>query len=313
VTRIRTIAAVTLGPLAGAAIVLCACGGGSGGASEEALVEAATDGAQALLDRDWDTAYGLFSERCREQVSRDDFEEQTTFVILLAEGFFEVEWDELELDEVTVTRLEGDEGEVRVRVVRADGEPLSEDEEDPEPWVFEDGEWRSDDCDDFGEDGLSADESPSPEATGPGSNRDEAVRMGTAHEFGGWRITVTDVLLDATDVVLEEDEFNDEPAPGNQFVLVTLEAEYIGEEEPGNLGDLDFQVVGPSNVAYDFNADCGFTIPDGIEVFRDVFRGGTLTGNLCWSVNTEDVGDLQMYAEETFELDGGQGWWDLSP
>jgi hypothetical protein len=121
---------------------------------------------------------------------------------------------------------------------------------------------------------------------------------------------VTDVLLDATEAVLEEDEFNEEPEPGNQFLLVTLEATYVGDEEPANLFDLDFQVVGPSNVAYGFDASCGL-IPDEIDTFQDVFEGGTITGNLCWSVSTEDVGDLEMYAEAFFE--GGQGWWDLSP
>ncbi len=315
--------------LATAALALAACGGDGGDPepTEDSLREAATRNAEAFLDKEWRLAYQGFTEECRSSLTYLDFVTEMNVAIAFAEGFLDMKWDDLELTEVVIEDFTPEEALVRVRLETADGEDFTDEGEEPDTWVFEEGEWRStacdtgfdqgDDDDDDGEAPFSSptpEPSPSPAVTGPGSSRGEAAPIATAIELAGWRVTVTEVVPDATELILSENSFNEPPKEGHQFVLVTIEATYDGDSESSTLSsDLMFQVVGPANVAYDYEARCG-SIPDEVETFRDVFRGGTISGNLCWSVLSSDAAALAMYGEPSFSFDEGERrWWSLAP
>jgi len=66
--------------------------------------------------------------------------------------------------------------------------------------------------------------------------------------------------------------------------------------------DVFLRAVGESSVAYDQSEDrCG-VIPNELPS-TEVFEGGKITGNVCWSVREEDVDSLVMYADAGFSGD----------
>ena len=65
----------------------------------------------------------------------------------------------------------------------------------------------------------------------------------------------------------------------------------------GSLFDLSLKAVSDSNVAYTtYEDDCG-VVPDDPYTVSDIFPDGTVKVNYCWSVKTEDVKNLLIYAE----------------
>jgi hypothetical protein len=119
---------------------------------------------------------------------------------------------------------------------------------------------------------------------------------------GDWTLNVVDVTPDGTEQVMAENQFNDPPVEGNQFFIVRVSMTNNGSE-PSSYGTVaGFSVVGASAVAYQtFDANCGLT-PDELP-FPEVFPGGTIEGNICWSVKTDDVETLVMYVDSYVTFD----------
>lgn len=66
---------------------------------------------------------------------------------------------------------------------------------------------------------------------------------------------------------------------------------------------MTLKAIGESNVAYEaFEASRG-VIPDDINDAGETFPGGTICGNVCWSVGAGDVASLAMIAEESFTFE----------
>lgn len=149
---------------------------------------------------------------------------------------------------------------------------------------------------------------PAPRAADPGS-RENPVPLGTAANIGAdWFVSVTDVVPDATDLVLTENEFNDPPGEGSQFFVVSISATYEGEGSSTLPVGNAFSLVGDSSVAYQtFDPGCG-VIPDPVP-FTEVFTGGRVEGNVCWSVQTSDVDSLVMFSEDYVRFDQERRVW----
>lgn len=93
---------------------------------------------------------------------------------------------------------------------------------------------------------------------------------------------------------MAENQFNDPPGPGRQFAMVRIEATYEGLEEPALLTrDVRFVAVDDSNLTYDLDDSCG-VIPDELDEYGEVYAGGVVIGNLCWSVATEHIDSLLL-------------------
>jgi hypothetical protein len=136
-----------------------------------------------------------------------------------------------------------------------------------------------------------------------GSEVRPTVSVGDSATVGPWEMRVVAVTPDATDQVMTENQFNDPPVEGNQFYIATLEATYSGDDSSTFWIDMTLKAIGESNVAYEaFEAGCG-VIPDDINDAGETFPGGTITGNVCWSVGAGDVASLAMIAEESFTFE----------
>jgi hypothetical protein len=113
--------------------------------------------------------------------------------------------------------------------------------------------------------------------------------MGRPLEVGGWLITVNGVIRDATAAVRAHNQFNPAPQAGHQFFIANVSATYQGEKDSSTLfGDVTLKAVGESAVSYaDYVNSCG-VIPDALDSFREVFQGGSISGNICWEIASGD-------------------------
>jgi uncharacterized coiled-coil protein SlyX len=134
-------------------------------------------------------------------------------------------------------------------------------------------------------------------AAGPAGSFANPIPFGDEASLpGDWTVKVVDVIPDATDQVLTENQFNDPPADGHQFFIVRISMTNKSAESASYRSIVSFSVVGKSAVAYQgFDAYCG-VIPDELPD-AEVFPGGTIEGNVCWSIKTGDAKSLVMFAD----------------
>lgn len=142
----------------------------------------------------------------------------------------------------------------------------------------------------------------------PGS-REAPLTIGTWAEIGsGWTAAVVDVTPNATRKVLAENSFNEDPEPGHQFFMVRIEARFDGEGSATIPAGNAFVLLGSSNVTYQsFDPGCG-VIPDEFDDMTEVFSGGTLAGNLCFSVPSNEVGSFVLVGEDFWSFDDRRIW-----
>jgi hypothetical protein len=131
----------------------------------------------------------------------------------------------------------------------------------------------------------------------------------TADIAGGWRFTVLSVTPDATAAVLAENIFNSPPAAGKQFFIARVTATYLGGGSSRFDGSFRLRAVGPSAVSYSTFVDSCGVIPDDLPD-PEVFTGGTVAGNVCWSVLSSDAGGLVLY-DDPFLLEGTRYYFRL--
>ncbi|MFL5818401.1 MAG: hypothetical protein ACJ76L_12480 [Conexibacter sp.] len=128
----------------------------------------------------------------------------------------------------------------------------------------------------------------------PGETRKNPILFGHDARVGDWQVRVVSVTPDATAAVLAENMFNEPPAPGWQFYVARVRATYLGADSAAYDGGYRLRAVGDSNVGYrSFIDSCGVA-PDELSD-AEVFGGGTIEGNVCWSVRAADAASLVMY------------------
>jgi hypothetical protein len=112
----------------------------------------------------------------------------------------------------------------------------------------------------------------------------------------GWRLTVISTNFDAWNIIQAENRFNDPPAPGGQFVMVTISATNVSAKSTSFDGSYRLRSVGAASVPYKtFTNSCG-VIPNSFLFAGDeAFQGGTIVRNVCWGVSKNDVGSLLLY------------------
>ena len=86
--------------------------------------------------------------------------------------------------------------------------------------------------------------------------------------------------------------------------MATLEATYTGTESSTFWVDMTLKAIGTSSVAYEggYDTSCG-VIPSEISSAGETFPGGTISGNVCWSIKAADATSLTMLADASFSFD----------
>lgn len=112
-----------------------------------------------------------------------------------------------------------------------------------------------------------------------------------------WQVEVLGTASDITQAVLAENQFNDPPEAGEQFVGVPVRVTYVSGPAPASLFELTFKAIGPSGVVLTtFDPSCG-VVPDALDTFAELFEGGAVEGSICWSASPTDGADLTMLVE----------------
>jgi hypothetical protein len=290
--------------LLAAVCVACDSDSDAGSASREEELRDTIDAAfTSFQDGEVDEFYDYFSEDFHDRCSRADFRR----VMALASVFIsEIEDVTLEVEDV---EFEDDEHATANIFIEGGDETFSTNEDDDgflDTWVLEDGEWKTDidepDPCDLSFDGDEDDDEETPEATGPGTSRQDAVEIGETVRSGDLEVTVTTVNLDAEEEVLAMSEFNDPARAGHRFVLVDLRVRHAGEgSDTISVSSSDFKLTGSANVVYDSFGDgsCGFF--DG-DIQGEMFAGGELEGFACFQV-PEDESDLILVVQPFASFD----------
>lgn len=131
-----------------------------------------------------------------------------------------------------------------------------------------------------------------------GRSIDFPLPVGSDMLFDKGRISVTGIVEDVTQLVMQENQFNDPPAAGNHFYMVAVEFEHfrIGSE-PTYISYFDFQLIGENRTLYDLGYTCG-VFPDALG--GEVYPGGTVQGNVCFEVADNDEGFILIYQQSFF-------------
>lgn len=128
-------------------------GGDSSGqpATEEGLADAAAEIAVLLFD-DSSGGYRRLSDQCREDVTRGEWVVTLQFASEFFEGVFGFPASDVEVGEVQVRDVTDTSGEASIESISPDGETITPAGEQWESYVYEDGEWRLDECETLGGD-----------------------------------------------------------------------------------------------------------------------------------------------------------------
>jgi hypothetical protein len=137
-----------------------------------------------------------------------------------------------------------------------------------------------------------------PAPSGPGSSLDDPAPLGAPADVGGgWSYGFAGYLADAGEVVAAANEFNEAAPAGQQYVMVVVNASYSGPEDKSSvfLGPT-LKAVGGSKKSYN-QYDCAAALPDQLDITADVFSGSSVSGNVCFIVDSADAASLTIYTE----------------
>lgn len=136
---------------------------------------------------------------------------------------------------------------------------------------------------------------PPPAPSAALGTRERPIPIGQLADLDdGWSLKVNSVTPNADALIAARNRFNDPPKPGRQFFIANVTAAYIGPDSKRFDGDFRLRTVGASAVSYTtFDDGCG-VIPDELPD-KEVFSGGIITGNICWSIASADANSLVMY------------------
>ncbi|SDZ56614.1 hypothetical protein SAMN05216554_0061 [Herbiconiux ginsengi] len=123
-----------------------------------------------------------------------------------------------------------------------------------------------------------------------------------------WTVTVSSVSLNATDVILAENPYNDVPPEGMQYGLVSIDATYTGVDagDPGNAIRMSF--VSAEGRTYD-EFDVSVVTPNALFGQNEIYAGTSTTGNIAvlipstnaeqgvWALSV-DFGDPAFFAAQ---------------
>jgi hypothetical protein len=144
------------------------------------------------------------------------------------------------------------------------------------------------------------------------SSRTEPLPVGASSRVGTYVIEVVAVEPDATDLIVTSDTFNEPPANGNQYYMVTVSVTNEGEETATPWWDLQFEAVGDQAIGYNESTNsCGY-IPNGAYDAPEIAPGESVEFNVCWQVPSTEASSLVMYVDTGYSAEF-RTWFAIQP
>jgi hypothetical protein len=142
-------------------------------------------------------------------------------------------------------------------------------------------------------------------ATGPiGSSVDNPVPAGESLELGDWTVAVVGFTRDADAAIQRENQFNDPPHAGQQYVMVTLRATYNGRGSEDPYFAMTWALISESGTLYE---DATVVLPEDMIDVGNVPNGASGEGNVAFEVDRDEADSVVLYVEAdtaTFETEG---------
>lgn len=138
-------------------------------------------------------------------------------------------------------------------------------------------------------------------AGGEQGTRTNPYPLGTAISSKDWTVTVNSFEVDATEKVMEENPYNDEPAAGTTYALVNVTATYTGDTSGTPMEITVSYVTAGGNTINTYDA----TVigPDALAS-NELYTGASATGNVFLQIPKDDAGALRVrpgiIADEVF-------------
>ena len=241
----------------------------------------------ATAKREWATQYQFFSDEFKEKCSLSDFSRFLAFANDVSERSIP-EGANYIIDDI---KIQGDYGWVYSYFVK-DGRQIFHDENEHEPNEPAETVWRNDAWGMVIDPEFLEPERPCSLEPYRGWYINLPLPAGSSIEVVNGRIKATDIVGNATRLVLQENQFNDPPDPGNHFYMVSLQVEHdrIGST-PFSLSSFAFKLIGDKRKLYD--SGCG-VIPN--ELYAEIYPGGTEIGNVCFEVVDDDSEFMLVYS-----------------
>ena len=185
-----------------------------------------------------------------------------------------------------------------------EGEPVADEAAEPEADEAAEAE-----ADEAAE--TEADEAPTGDDAALGT-RDNPLAIGTRIEMGDWTLAVTEVTLDAIDMVMDENQFNDPPVEGRQFVMFAVDAIYEGDDSGTAWLDFSWAIVGSGGNTFGTGMDdsCG-VVPDSLDDTGETYPDGSVSGNVCISVESDQIEGGTIRIEEFLSFDDTRAFYSL--
>lgn len=154
---------------------------------------------------------------------------------------------------------------------------------------------------------------PDPESEGgeegETAEADESdLAIGTTAELGDYEVTVTEFVEDATERVLGDNQFNEDPSNG-LYATVTFDATYLGDEEGMPGFDLAAKLV--IDGVQHSDSECGATVEGGGMEAPTLEQGGTATDvTFCFDHPGLNEG-ARFFFEELMSFDDERAYWAI--
>ncbi|MDN3312187.1 hypothetical protein QWJ90_14740 [Microbacterium oryzae] len=139
------------------------------------------------------------------------------------------------------------------------------------------------------EEAVDAGTRPDSGAVEQGSSRTDPLPLGATITSADWSVTINSVEFDATDAVLAENEINEQPAAGEEYILVNLSATYLGEAE-GYPADVQVEYVTPDGVGIG-GWETVTVVPDALDIGGALPADGRASGNTAFLVPSATARD----------------------
>lgn len=133
--------------------------------------------------------------------------------------------------------------------------------------------------------------------------RQNPLDPGVSFTVGDWTVEFGETNPDAGELVAAENQFNDPPADGRQFVIVEVNVAYTGDQSGQPWLDLSFAFHGSDGNTFGTGSDdyCG-VIPNDLMDVGEMFQGASASGAVCVSVPADQISGGAWIVEETFSF-----------
>jgi hypothetical protein len=142
---------------------------------------------------------------------------------------------------------------------------------------------------------ASGQEQPSQPVKKAAGTRENPLPVGSTAKIGDWDVTVVKVQPNANAAIASENQFNDPPASGNQYVMATVQAKYVGAESGTFWTDMTEKFYGSGGNTF---GTASVVAPNQISDTGETFPNATVSGNIVFAVpegQLENARDCHVY------------------